>query len=153
MNSKTNFPPRLWSPIYSQTDQQSKIVDRILQVLNEQEEGCNVELADLTPFEWDRVCLFGMGASHEYVNQVIGFEWLDGKGYVQEQRQLFVFTRGKQVVEHLLFRPEIVRGNFESWRMGVCLSPTEAVFTIDGYVEHNKRIPIFRLSDSGTETD
>lgn len=121
---------------------------KILQVLRGTPEGDRVALADVTPFEWDSVCLFGTGASHEYINQVIGFEWLNGKGYVQDQTQHLVFVRDQEVIQRIVFRPEIVWGNFRSSRMGVCLSPAEAVFTIDGYDSLDGRIHMFELPNA-----
>lgn len=148
MDSRIESLRDLWGPVYVQTEYQNGVRQEILQVLHKRSEGDPVGLAEMTPFEWDRVCLFGSGASHEYINQVIGFSWLDGKGYLHDQTQVLVFVKDQQVVEHILFRPEVVWGSFRSSRMGLCLSPSEAVFTIDGYDSLDGRIRIFALPNT-----
>ncbi len=140
--------PKLWSPIYNQTALQIEVTNGMLARLNSGAEGEQVALTDLTPFEWERVCFFGMGASNEYINQVIGFKWLDGTGYVEEDRQIVAFTQGERVAQHLVFRPEAFGANTTDMRLGICLAPSEAVLTIGGYDSLDGRIRVFDLPDS-----
>lgn len=137
MNS-TEFE-KLFSPIYYQSSLQSEIGKSIQQAVRTGAEGELLNLADYTRFDWDKVCIFGMGASYDYINQVIGFEWLTDTGYVQEQRQLFLFVKDAKVVQHLLFRPEIVLGGTQ-YKLGVCFSYSDAIFVINGYDISNTRI-------------
>jgi len=63
--------------------------------------GTEVNFADVAPFDWDRVYIFGPYTPQQHVDACLGFHWPgfrrtsinESKG-----RNLVVFVRGKQVV-------------------------------------------------------
>jgi hypothetical protein len=137
---KNSIFSKLFNPVYVQSEFQNQVHDYILQAVEETPEGETLELARLTPFAWDRVCLFGMGMSSEEINEALQIEWSSGEHRIWEHRQLFVFVKDDKVVHHILFLPELI------WDLGklrmpdVCLSASEAVFSVGGYDWHETRI-------------
>ncbi len=125
---------RKLSQIFSQTPEQNEIKAQIMQFVEAAQTNEQIALSSFIPFEWEKVCMIGMGASSEYINTIIGVDWLNEKVYVPEQRQLFVFLRNEEVVGHLLFRPEIVGSEkIKDARLGVCISYSDAVFSVKEY--------------------
>jgi hypothetical protein len=61
-------------------------------------------LADVTDFEWDRVCVFSTSASKADVDEQLGFAWGVVGGDRYGDRLLLVFVRDGQVVKHFYLR-------------------------------------------------
>jgi hypothetical protein len=55
-------------------------------------------LAEFTAFSWDRVCVFGAGATSEQVDATLGIEWGRAAGDAGGFQDLLVFVAGDQVV-------------------------------------------------------
>jgi hypothetical protein len=65
-------------------------------------------LADATPFEWDRVCVFPPYLSKEAVDETLGIEWGVVGGGDLDDRVLLVFLEGNRVVKHFYLLRGIV---------------------------------------------
>jgi hypothetical protein len=63
--------------------------------------GTEVDFADVAPFAWDRVYIFGPYTPQQHVDACLGFHWPGfSRTSINESkgRNLVVFVRGKQVV-------------------------------------------------------
>jgi hypothetical protein len=58
-------------------------------------------LAEVTPFEWDRVCIFPSSVDEDDVDGLLGFEWGVIGGDPTGDRSLLVFVRDDAVETHL----------------------------------------------------
>jgi len=67
-------------------------------------------LADVTEFEWDRVCVFRSGLPKADVDRTLGLAWGVVGGDTLDRRDLVVFVHGDQVVKHFYLREDILRG-------------------------------------------
>jgi hypothetical protein len=65
-------------------------------------------LAEVTPFTWDRVCVFGPRTTSDEVDELLGFDWGVVGGDRFTNRLLLVFVREEEVVSHLYLRRNIV---------------------------------------------
>jgi hypothetical protein len=66
-------------------------------------------LAEITDFDWDRVCVFGPTISVEEVDALLGFEWgVIGGDPLGDDRPLLVFVRDDEVVSHLYLQPGVI---------------------------------------------
>jgi hypothetical protein len=65
-------------------------------------------LADVTPFEWDRVCVFPPQASMDDVDDQLGFEWGVIGGDPSGDRTLLVFVRDGEVETHFFLEPSLI---------------------------------------------
>jgi hypothetical protein len=62
-------------------------------------------LAEVTDFEWDRVCLFGPDTPRDEVDARLGLEWgVVGGDTSPDRRVLLVFVSDERVVSHLYLR-------------------------------------------------
>jgi hypothetical protein len=134
------FPKKYLSKILYQSPYQTEVGDAILKMVEEKPEGETLEPARLTPFSWDRVCIFGELKSFSEINRALDIAWLDGTGYVQDFGQLFVFAKDREVVQHLYFSPAVIMSRNELRRRELCLSADEAVFIVGGYDWHDMRL-------------
>jgi hypothetical protein len=141
------FPNRYIRKIYYQSPLQVEVKGIIVKEVQERPEGESLELARLTPFEWDRLCIFGMGKMQSDINQALGISWLDQQEVVGEDAQLFVFTKDKAVIQHLYFSPTIILNRNELRRQDICLSANEAVFIVGGYDWRDTRIKKLLLQE------
>ena len=58
-------------------------------------------LAEVTPFQWDRACIFPSTVDEEDVDAMLGFEWGVIGGDPNGDRPLLVLVRGDEVVTHM----------------------------------------------------
>ena len=65
--------------------------------------AATVDLAELGPPNWDKICVLGPYATNERAEQVLGFKW-DAKGKSSigsnDGINLLVFVKGQQVVAY-----------------------------------------------------
>lgn len=148
MGTNILFPKYLFGLIQYQTDFQREAEKTILKAIDDHPEGQIIELARLTPFEWDRVCIFGMGRSHSDINQALNIHWLDDKEVVWEDHQLFVFVKDEGVVQHLLFSHEVIMNMGILSPQEICLPASEAVFIVGGYTWFDMRLKRLLLPES-----
>lgn len=141
------FSP-IFNPIYAQNDFQNTVRKDFLNALVELGNGSIFHAKELTPFLWDRMCVFGMGASNEYINHTIGLDWLQSDGYIHEDRQVVVFVYKDAVVQHLVFRPRIFgSATSKSERLGICLTPEQAAFEVQVFEFSSGNYKLFMLPD------
>jgi hypothetical protein len=79
-------------------------------------------LAEVTPFEWDRACVFPSTASMDDVDDLLGFEWGVIGGDPNGDRLLLVLVQEDEVVTHMFLAHRMLpapRGN------GDCRSPDD----------------------------
>lgn len=64
-----------------------------MNTLQNSTDGRQLRLADVMPFSWDRICIFTLQDSREYINNALGFQWLKGEiqAFNAEINQIFVF--------------------------------------------------------------
>lgn len=79
-------------------------------------------MAEVTDFEWDRLCVFLPRTSSEEVDELLGFGWGVVGGDRFENRLLLVFVRDDEVVTHLYLRRNVVDAPPSS---GACWGPEE----------------------------
>ncbi|MBK8026765.1 MAG: hypothetical protein IPK19_36615 [Chloroflexi bacterium] len=133
MSSSYDFG-RLADPIHHQTEEQVRWAAQIAESARGMRDGERVTLGDQVPFPWDRVCIFGGGASETFVNETLGFTWLAQRDFVEEDRQIWVFVHDGQVGQHLVLSPPLIGSRAtQDARMGLCLQPQEAVFTVESF--------------------
>src|SRR5262249_3021890 len=63
--------------------------------------GTVVDFAEIAPFEWDRVYVFGPYTPEEHIQKCLGFEWESaGRSSINSSKRanLVVFVRGSEVV-------------------------------------------------------
>ena len=66
-------------------------------------------LADVTDFDWDRVCVFPQRATVDEVDALLGFEWgVIGGDPLGDDRPLLVFVDDGEVVTHLYLQPGFI---------------------------------------------
>lgn len=143
----------LYDPIHRQTQQQVDIVEALSRKIDGLDAGQELILESITPFEWDQVAVFGVGSSSSDINQVIGQEWLDEPDYVGEDIQVLVFLQEDEVVQHLVFQPGYIGSRtINDRRIGVLLSPDNAVFEVEVYRSPNIN-RVFLMLDEAIESD
>jgi hypothetical protein len=125
-------PKKYFSKILYQSEFQKEVKEIIRAAVEEIPEGDTLDLPRLTPFAWDRVCIFGMARTDSNINQALGITWLDQREVVDEDSQLFVFTQNQEVVQHLNFSPALIQNRNEMRRQEICLSAAEASFLVGG---------------------
>ncbi|HEX7172107.1 MAG TPA: hypothetical protein VF365_05800 [Candidatus Limnocylindria bacterium] len=79
-------------------------------------------LADVTPFEWDRVCVFPSSVSMDEVDDLLGFEWGVIGGDPNGDRTLLVLVRDQAVVTHFFLARGMVAAPAAG---GDCRSPDD----------------------------
>jgi hypothetical protein len=109
-------------------------------VLAEQVErgpGTSVNLADLSPFRWDRMYLFGPRTPASTVRDSVRVAWPGAAGVVgsatPDSVNLLVFVGGGQVLA-VTAHPRR-RGDFVPARVGRGYAPAEALFVVDSASE------------------
>lgn len=65
-------------------------------------------LAEVTDFDWDRVCVFSSSATKADVDERLGFAWDVVGGDPYGDRDLLVFVRDDEAVKHLYLRRDLV---------------------------------------------
>ncbi len=65
-------------------------------------------LAEVTDFAWDRVCIFPSKVASETVDDTLGIDWGVVGGDRIDNRWLFVFLRGDEVVKHFYMQRGLV---------------------------------------------
>ena len=104
-------------------------------VLAEQVErgvGTSVNLADLAPFRWDRMYVFGPGTPIETVRDSVGAPWPGLARYgraTPDTVSLLVFVAERQVLAAAAHPRR--RGDFAPARTGRGYAPSEAIFRVD----------------------
>jgi hypothetical protein len=81
------------------TERQRSLEDQFRSLLEGGRDGEQIELAALTPFEWDTLYLFGENSSGALINTQLGTEWADTRLRVGEFEDLLVFTHNGQIVQ------------------------------------------------------
>jgi hypothetical protein len=79
-------------------------------------------LADVTPFEWDRVCVFPSSVGMDEVNDLLGFEWGVIGGDPNGERTLLVLVRDQEVVTHFFLARRLIAAPEAE---GDCRSPED----------------------------
>ena len=79
-------------------------------------------LAEVTDFEWDRVCVFPPNLSKDAVDETLGLEWGVVGGGDLDDRNLLVFVEGDRVVKHFYLLRGILN---EPEPSGDCRAPDE----------------------------
>lgn len=79
-------------------------------------------LAEVTPFEWDRACLFPSTVSMDDVDELLGFEWGVIGGDPNGDRPLLVLVQGDEVVTHMFLERRMLPAPRED---GDCRSPDD----------------------------
>ena len=79
-------------------------------------------LAEVTPFEWDRVCVAPPSTTKSEVDRLIGREWGVVGGDAPGRRVLLVFLRDGEVVRHFYLAPSTIARPPTS---GDCRSPED----------------------------
>lgn len=101
---------------------QAALAEAIKQRLAAMDKGETLALADVMPFEWDTVHLFGGYTSGTQVNEVLGYSWARPKSYVGEFETLLIFTQEGKVVQYCLA--------FQTLRAGGTFARDDARFTV-----------------------
>jgi len=65
-------------------------------------------LAEVTPFEWDRACLFPSSVDADDVDALLGFEWGVIGGDPNGDRTLLVLVRDQEVVTHFFLARRLI---------------------------------------------
>jgi hypothetical protein len=79
-------------------------------------------LAEVTPFGWDRVCVFAPQATTEDVDAALGFEWGVIGGDPTGDRTLLVFVADDEVETHFFLERSLISAAEAS---GDCRGPEE----------------------------
>ena len=79
---------------------------RLEQAVTELEEGGSVKLAEVTPFEWETLYLFGPETGKEEIEEIIGFSSNSVRGSVDEDAVQLLFVKGEKVTASECAAPE-----------------------------------------------
>jgi hypothetical protein len=120
--------------------EQKALEESIKATLASHQDGDLIELAELTPFSWDKVYIFGEYTSSDVINKTIGFEWLAFKGNVSELNDLLVFVRRQQVVQYVMLSGDVFAPALD----GNIFPIEEAIFTLREVGEEESRKKILR---------
>ena len=129
--------------VYLNRDEDAIAVDNLLaesitrEIGTAEQRGEDVNLADVTDFEWDTVLIAGRDATREDVTNALGSEW---KGDLQFRTgELLVFVRDGHAVRFADYRGE---GRFEGLPQPVArLGRDDAVFSVRALVIRPLRPP------------
>lgn len=94
--------------------------------------GTSVNLADLAPFRWDRLYVFGPGTPMATVRDSVGALWPGAERYgraTPDTVDLLVFTANRTVLAASAHPRR--HGDFAPERAGRGYAPAEAVFRVD----------------------
>ncbi|MBM7841411.1 hypothetical protein [Herpetosiphon giganteus] len=109
------------------TDQQKDFENSITTELNQQAVGSKVDIATLVNLQWDTLCTFTEGDSFNYINQTLGFDWINEDGYLYD-KEFVVFVDGTSVATHLNFASPTLIINPASDKP--CIQRNEAIFEV-----------------------
>ena len=133
----------LGAVVYLTRDEDTVAVDAVLAeritraVAEAEQRGEDVDLARLTPFEWDRVVVFKPRTPDAVVDRALGFEFTGDLPYDVESSEVFVFVDGTRLARFADYRG---RGAFEGLERPVDeLTPQEAVFEVRDLVATPRR--------------
>ena len=79
-------------------------------------------LAEVTPFEWDRVCVFPSSVDADDVDALLGFEWGVIGGDPNGDRNLVVFVQDGEVETHFFLERSLMS---EPAASGDCRMPQD----------------------------
>lgn len=90
-----------------------------------------INLNDITSFEWDNFYIFLPYTTTEYINKMLGYNWLRREllGLQYDENQLLVFTKDKKVVMSIILQRS--KGDFINNKI-LKFSPNEAIFVKNG---------------------
>ncbi|CAG0964753.1 hypothetical protein ANRL4_00886 [Anaerolineae bacterium] len=134
--------------LHGQTKYEADTAKQLVESLQTRSDKEQIRLGEVIPFEWDRVCIFGMGTSTETINKVLKVEWLEGTHYVGDGRQVLVFVHKGEVVQHLVFRPELINGVRKpaAGESGNCLNnDADAILEVESRTSPEGRIVSLRI--------
>ncbi len=83
-------------------------------------DGGVINLADVTDFEWSRVCLFPPGTPADLVERTYGYGWTHA---LRDDAVTVVFTRGGEIVRQTHLSPTLAEMPPQS---GSCMPPSSA---------------------------
>ena len=109
------------------TDQQKAFENNIINELNQQAVGSQVDMTTLVDLQWDKLCTFSEGDSFDYINQTLGFDWINEEGYLYD-KEFVVFVDGQVVATHLNFATSTVVINPTT--DNPCIRREEAIFEV-----------------------
>lgn len=118
----------------------------VVERLSENEQLREVDLAQLAPFRWERLYLFGPYTPARVVTDSLGHPWpgAEASGIAQlDTANLMVFTAGDEVVAATMHPRRY--GDFTSDLLGRGYAPSEAVFRVERSAEGT---PVFRAVNS-----
>ncbi|HSK93021.1 MAG TPA: hypothetical protein VLA76_03055 [Candidatus Angelobacter sp.] len=95
-----------------------ELAERLEQVAR----GGDPLLAEVTDFEWDRVCVFPSRLPSETVDETLGIDWGVVGGDRIDNRWLLVFVHDNEVVKHFYLQRGLVDRPAED---GDCRAPDE----------------------------
>jgi hypothetical protein len=133
----------LGAVVYLNRDEDAIAVDNLLaenisrEIGTAEQRGADVDLADVTDFEWDHVLLVEHSAGRAAISKALGAPW---KGEVAfGTGDLLIFVRGKHVARYADYRGE---GRFAGVARPVArFAHDDAVFSVRDLVIRPKRPP------------
>ncbi|HEY0971576.1 MAG TPA: hypothetical protein VGE02_11470 [Gemmatimonadales bacterium] len=108
----------------------------VVERLTENEKLRQVDLAQLAPFRWDRLYVFGPYTPARVVTDSLGHPWPGAEASRIAQvdtANLIVFTAGDEVIAATMHPRRY--GDFTSELLGRGYAPSEAVFTVERSAE------------------
>jgi len=122
--------------VYLSRDEDAIAVDNLLaeditrEIATAEQRGEDVDLSDLTDFEWDRVLIAASDAPRADISDALGAPWTGDVAF--GNGDLLIFARGKHVARYADYRGE---GRFEGLERPVAsLDRDAAVFSVRSLV-------------------
>ena len=129
--------------IYLNRDDDAIAVDNLLaeditrEIGTAEQRGADVDLADVTDFEWDRVIVAAKTASRADISRALGTDWNGDLAF--RTGDLLIFMRGEHVARFADYRGE---GRFDGLERPVArLDRDEAVFSVRSLVIRPRASP------------
>ncbi len=110
--------------------------------------NCEIELKEITDFEWEKVYIFQMPVPKEYVNRTIGIDYID---YTEFTRPIIFTNKGKIVysennqasIESLIPEQVIVGGLMDTTKVWI-FNVNQAIFK--ARVKENNHTKYYELT-------
>ena len=122
--------------IYLSRDEDAIAVDNLLaedvtrEIASAEQRGEDVDLADVTDFEWDRVVIAARAANRDEISRALGAPWTGDVAF--GTGDLLIFARGKHVARYADYRGE---GRFDDLTRPVAsFDRDDAVFSVRSLV-------------------
>ena len=119
--------------VYLTRDEDNIQVDNLLserftrEVATASAEGTDLDLAQIAPFDWERVMVIEPGTPDAEISRALGYEWTGVLGF-ETGAKLILLDRDGKVVRFFDYRGE---GRFAGVRTPIAVLPREdAVFTV-----------------------